>query len=163
MPFNIKASKINRVTPMKKLVCASLLFAGASWLSSGPASAQESDATLNPECMSLVEVVGQTQSGLAGVFQNGRNVEDLFGQIAQVTSNAVVGFEALELTDEQLQDYRDRFVTIYTDISSASQNLSEAERSGDEAAFQEAYVAFPTLAGREERSLIRELRTYCDA
>lgn len=135
---------------------------GSLLWSLSPATAQEATSDLEAECLSLLNIVGQTQSQLSAVFSDRTPDSDPFVQVAGITGSAATEFETVSLTDEQLQGYRDRFVSLYTELNLASQDVVTAEANQDLEALQRAYMQLP-IAGRLERDLIQETKVYCRA
>ncbi|NET31409.1 MAG: hypothetical protein F6K19_05330 [Cyanothece sp. SIO1E1] len=118
------------------------------------------DSNLRTDCNRLNGVVNQVTGELSTVFSHRADAAELFSQVVAITEKAVLSFEAIQLVDSQLQNYSNRFTTLYTNVGNASRDLVDAERAQDQAAAQSAYDAFRS-AVRPEGILINEMKRYC--
>jgi hypothetical protein len=123
-----------------------------------PAAAEETNVYL--ECGTLLQLINQTGGELSNVFRS--DIDDLerFAQVSTITAEAATNFETLDLTDEQLKQYQDRFVQVYLDLSDVSGRLSDAEQAQDDESIQTIYDEFRQTV-RPEWELVQETRTYC--
>lgn len=69
---------------------------------------------------------------------------------------------ALELSDEQLQDYQTQFIDLYADVSHSALRLADALNEQDFTVAQEARTAFQETTD-QELPLVQAVNDYCGA
>lgn len=124
------------------------------------------------QCGKLTIVANQAVEDLQAVKSatTGSNVndsaqsEELINEvikIADAADRANANMQALELTDQGLKDFQQRFITMYTDISKSTRSLATAVGQKNYQAAQQAFNSIKTATGQEE-GLVQEVNTYCD-
>jgi DNA repair ATPase RecN len=81
-------------------------------------------------------------------------------KIANITDQTAATMQSLNIRDEQLHRFRDRFVKMYTDTSQATRSLASARNQHNNTSAQQAYSALQT-ATNQEGTLVTEINTYC--
>ena len=113
------------------------------------------------ECALVLNLANGTGDQLASLFSNSEiSMAQLFGEVATITKATAASYAAMELADPQLQAFQADFVTVYSGISAASQQLSDAEQADDLAAAGVAFQDF-RVATRPEGALIDAAINYC--
>ncbi|HEY9619086.1 MAG TPA: hypothetical protein V6C78_01895 [Crinalium sp.] len=115
------------------------------------------------ECNSLITTANQAMTNLQWAVLDSTNSSDsnqALLQIAEIADQASATMQTLELTDGQLQTFRDRYVTIYTSAAQANRDLVTAVRQQNSQAAQQAYETITTSTQQEE-PLINEINSYC--
>lgn len=115
------------------------------------------------QCRKLIEVANGAVTQVQEVTQNA-NPEDVNAmlQIADTADQATQDMQALELKDEALQGYQQRFITMYTDTSQSTRQLVEAVNNKDSQAADTAYQSLQT-ATNQEAPLVTEVNEYCQS
>mgnify|MGYP005851163973 CR=1 FL=1 len=80
--------------------------------------------------------------------------------VAEAQEQALSEMQALELPDQQLQGFQQRFVSLYSDVSRASRDLVAAAQERDPQAVEQANNAFQAAIA-QETPLVNEVNTYC--
>lgn len=115
------------------------------------------------QCNRLTEVtnktVGEVQTVVSATSQPSAEallrVADSFDQGRQE-------MEALSLSDEQLQVFQGRFVTLYQDVSTSARTLADALSEQNFSDAQRARSDFQTATEREA-PLVEDVNAYCGA
>ncbi|HEY9645608.1 MAG TPA: hypothetical protein V6C88_04515 [Chroococcidiopsis sp.] len=127
------------------------------------ATGAESEAAIaSPEqCSQIIAAANQAVQNVQTVTQNNPSgdAESLL-LIADVADQAIATMQLIDLSDTQLQGYRDRFVTMYNSTSQASRNLVAAVRARNEADAQTAYEMI-VQATADEGPLVEAVNGYC--
>jgi uncharacterized protein Yka (UPF0111/DUF47 family) len=124
------------------------------------------------QCSKLTTVANQAVEDLQAVkaATAGSNVNDAAQseelvnevlKIADAADSANANMQALELTDQGLKDFQQRFITMYTDISKSTRSLATAVGQKNYQTAQQAFNSIKTATAQEE-SLAQEVNTYCD-
>jgi hypothetical protein len=113
------------------------------------------------QCNRMIEVANQTANQVRAVTQNTspQNVEAMT-KIADTTDQAAAEMQSVEVTDEQLQTYKDRFITMYANTSKATRELVTAIDAKNGEAAEQSYTALQT-ATSQEGALVTEVNNYC--
>ncbi|TVQ19653.1 MAG: hypothetical protein EA367_10900 [Leptolyngbya sp. DLM2.Bin15] len=117
------------------------------------------------QCNRLIEVANSAVTAVQEVT-TAASADDpeALNTIADTADQAVINMQGLELADEQLQDYQQRFVAMYEETSRASRAIYtavSADPPNNEAA-QQAVTDLQTATGQEP-DLVDEVNTYCNA
>ncbi|MBF2003317.1 MAG: hypothetical protein IGS50_19890 [Synechococcales cyanobacterium C42_A2020_086] len=114
------------------------------------------------QCNKLIEIANRAVEGVQTASENPRpdSIESM-NKIADVANNARSEMEALQLTDERLQGYQTRFVTMYTATNQATRELVTAAQAKDAEGAQRAFEALQTATAQEE-PLVNEVNAYCE-
>lgn len=113
------------------------------------------------ECNELIEVANNAVEEVQTVAAAAQP-EDVTAmlQIADTADQARSAMETLELSDEQLQGFQQRFITMYNETSTATRSLVSAVEAQDQAAAESAYNNLQAATG-QETSLVNEVNAYC--
>jgi hypothetical protein len=136
----------------------------------GHASAQVQQSVtaagnLSSQCNSLITAANQAMTDMQWAVLGSTNSSDsnqALLQIADIAAQASSTMQALNLTDAQLQTFRNRYVTIYTSAAQANRELVTAVRQQNEQAAQQAYETI-TSSTQQEEPLVNEINAYCQA
>lgn len=113
------------------------------------------------QCSQIVEIANRVVSEVGSVTQVS-NPQDAVAlkKIAGTVDQAVQQMQAVTLEDEQLQNYRDRFITMYADAGGAARAMATAIDQQDSPAYRQDYRDFQTATGRES-ALVAEVNRSC--
>jgi len=113
------------------------------------------------QCNRLIEVANRAVVEVQAVTRssNPRDVAAM-SKIANITDQTAATMQSLNIRDEQLHRFRDRFVKMYTDTSQATRSLASARNQQNNTSAQQAYSALQT-ATNQEGTLVTEINTYC--
>jgi hypothetical protein len=113
------------------------------------------------QCNQLIEVANQAVTDVQAITENASPDDPAaFLRIADTADQAQAGLATIELTDEQLQTYQERFVALYTNTSESTRNLVEAVNAQDNQAAQQAYDSLQQAIAAEPE-LVNEVNSYC--
>lgn len=119
------------------------------------------------QCSKLIDIANRAVTSVKQVSDSSQadnpqpdSIEQM-NEIADVANSAKAEMEALQLTDEQLQSYQARFITMYTDTNQATRDLVAAAEAKDAQAAQQAFNALQTATSQEE-PLVTEVNGYCE-
>lgn len=113
------------------------------------------------QCNQLIEVANQAVTDVQAITENASPDDPAaFLRIADTADQARTNLQAIEITDEQLQTYQERFVALYTNTGESTRNLVEAVNAQDNQAAQQAYDALQQAIA-EEPNLVNEVNSYC--
>jgi len=114
------------------------------------------------QCNKLSEIVNSAAEEAKKVAQPGGDQLQKLATAADSLDNYAKQLEELELSDEQLQGFKTRFVAMYKDTSTASRSLLDAVKNKDQAGGQKALSDLQAATG-QETSLVQEVNSYCGA
>ncbi|MGF1537419.1 MAG: hypothetical protein ACFB4J_13190 [Elainellaceae cyanobacterium] len=131
----------------------SLLIAGLASCSNGKVD----------QCNQLIGVANQAVTEVEAVTSNSapRDTET-FSSITEAAQQAAAQLEAIDLTDEQLQSYRQRFIKLYSETGEATEQLVTAVEGQNLPAAQDAYTLLEDATSQEE-PLVQEVNQYCQS
>lgn len=113
------------------------------------------------QCNRLIEIANQAAMDVEAVTQSA-SAEDTeaFRTVASTADQAAENLEAIELSDSTLEEYKQRFITLYAETSAATQALVDAV---EQQSPQEATDAYNRLqsATQQEGPLVDEVNNYC--
>jgi hypothetical protein len=114
------------------------------------------------QCNELIQVINTAVTEVQSVTQSpeaSSNPEALV-QIADTADRAVEQMQSVELQDEQLVEYQNRFITMYQETSTASRDIYEASQNQN---LEEAQAALGRLqaATAPEPGLVNDVNAYC--
>lgn len=113
------------------------------------------------QCNKLIEIANQAATSVESVTQSSSPDDpDAFLRIADTADEAAGQLEALEIEDETLQGFRQRFITLYVETSSATRELVTAVNEQNAPGAEEAYNRLET-ATNTEGPLVDEVNQYC--
>lgn len=129
------------------------------------------------QCKKLIDVANQVVMDVQTVAQNASttgsnaaanaaNAADgadsiaVINKVAEAADKARINMESLTLTDERLQDFQDRYASMYTEIGQTTREMLAAAEAKDREAGREAYDAFKAATSQEE-VLVDEINEYC--
>jgi hypothetical protein len=118
------------------------------------------------QCAKLIGVANRAVNEIESVTApvgsgtDGSNNIEALNKIIRVADATNKEMRDLNLTDQQLQDFRGRFTTMYTETSDATRALVAAANSKDAAASQKAYEALKTSTSKES-PLVDAVNNYC--
>lgn len=137
-------------------------FFGVSILAAGLASCSSSKID---QCNQLIDIanraVTEVEAVTAASEPDSRNAE-AFASITETAQQAASQLESIDLNDEQLQTFRQRFIRLYRDTSEATEALVSAVEAQDLPAAEAAYEKLETATGQEV-PLVNEVNQYCQA
>lgn len=148
--------------PVYRFITIVSATAMSLWL----ASCSESKVS---QCNKLIDVANQavnevqTVTKSAGSSSNTSNTPNniaAMGQIADAADKAKNNMSALQLKDKQLQDFQQRFITMYSDTSKATRSLVDAANAKNAEGAQKAFNSLKEATNRES-PLVNEVNTYC--
>lgn len=113
------------------------------------------------QCNKLIEVANKAVGDVQEVTSSA-NPEDVNAmvKIADTADQAKATMETLELNDEQLQGFQQRFVAMYQETSTATRSLVDAVGKQDNQAAETAYNNLQA-ATDQETPLVNEVNEYC--
>jgi hypothetical protein len=113
------------------------------------------------QCNKLIEVANNAVTEVQNVTSAAQPQDvNSMTKIAETADKATADMQALELSDEQLQGFQQRFVTMYTDTSKSTRALVDAVNKKDAAAAEQSYKDLQAATGQES-ALVGEVNTYC--
>lgn len=113
------------------------------------------------QCNKLIEVANKAVGDVQDVTSSA-NPEDVNAmiKIADTADQAKSTMETLELNDEKLKGFQQRFVTMYQETSTATRSLVDAVGKQDNQAAETAYNNLQA-ATDQETPLVNEVNEYC--
>jgi hypothetical protein len=113
------------------------------------------------QCNKLIDVANKAVSDVQAITASA-NPQDVTAmtRIAETADQARGSMEALELADDQLETFRQQFVTMYTETSQATRDLVTAVNAKNSQNAETAYNALQTATDKET-PLVTEVNTYC--
>ncbi|MGJ3247487.1 MAG: hypothetical protein ACFE0I_15615 [Elainellaceae cyanobacterium] len=122
------------------------------------------------ECNRLIEVANRAVDQVQQITQT-TGPEDTRAhlQVAEVVDQAAGDLQEIQLSDQQLQRYKQQFITMYTSTSKATRELVQAVDVQDSVPVREqanaAEDAYRELrdATSQEGELVSSVNTYCSA
>lgn len=113
------------------------------------------------QCNKLIEVANKAVTDVQAITASA-NPQDVnaMTQIAETADQARASMEALELSDEPLVGFQQRFVAMYSETSQATRDLVTAVNANNSQGAEQAYTALQT-ATDQETPLVTEVNTYC--
>ncbi len=113
------------------------------------------------QCNKLIEIANQAATDVESVTQSSSPDDpDAFLRIADTADAASEQLETLDIEDETLQGFRQRFITLYVETSSATRELVTAVNEQNAPGAEEAYNRLEA-ATNEEGPLVDEVNDYC--
>ncbi len=113
------------------------------------------------QCNRLIEIANQAAMEVESVTQSA-SAEDTeaFRTVARTADQAAENLESIDLSDSTLEDFKQRFITLYVETSAATQSLVDAVEQQNP---QEATDAYNRLqsATQQEGPLVDEVNSYC--
>ncbi|MGB3616036.1 MAG: hypothetical protein WBA10_19750 [Elainellaceae cyanobacterium] len=118
------------------------------------------------QCNQLINVANRAVTDVEAVTSSpespeSRNTES-FSNITETAQQAASQLEAIDLTDEQLQSYRQRFIKLYRETGAATEQLVTAVEEQNLPAAEDAYEKLEAATGQEE-PLVNEVNQYCQS
>ena len=118
------------------------------------------------QCNQLIGVANRAVTDVEAVTSipespEARNTE-AFSTITETAQQAASQLEAIDLTDEQLQSYRQRFIKLYQETGETTEQLVAAVEAQDLPAAEDAYAKLETATSQEE-PLVNDVNQYCQA
>ncbi|WP_416670185.1 hypothetical protein [Egbenema bharatensis] len=120
------------------------------------------------QCRKLINVANQVVTDVQTVAENastspsgntGASTE-VINRVADAANSARVNMEELSLNDTQLQDFQNRYATMYAEIYDSTSAMLDASEARDREAGRQAYTAFQA-ATSQEATLVSEINQYC--
>ena len=113
------------------------------------------------QCNQLIAIANHAVSSVQDVTQHSDtdNVAAM-SDIADAADRANREMQSLQLTDRQLVGFQNRFMSMYTNTSSATRALVDAANRKDAPAAQRSFEALKTATDREA-PLVQEVNRYC--
>ena len=137
----------------RRLITVIIMFAGVLLVSCSEGKVAQ--------CNKLIEIANQAASDVESVTQSSTPEDPTaFLQIAATADNASSELEAIEIEDETLQGFRQRFITLYVETSAATQDLVAAVEEQNAPGAEEAYNRLEA-ATEQEGPLVDEVNSYC--
>ncbi|MGB3495336.1 MAG: hypothetical protein WBA57_21580 [Elainellaceae cyanobacterium] len=115
------------------------------------------------QCNSLIEVANQAAMEVEQVTQTA-SAEDTeaFRTVAAAADEAATTLESIELSDATLEEYKQRFITLYVETSAATQSLVDAVEQQNAQAATDAYNKLQS-ATQQESPLVDAVNDYCQS
>ncbi len=143
-------SSLRRSLPV---FCTGLCLAGLVSCSSGKVD----------QCNQLIGVANQAVTDVESVTNDSAPRDtNTFSAITDAAQQAAAQLEAIDLTDEQLQSYRQRFIKLYSETGKATEQLVAAVEEQNLPAAEEAYNDLES-ATNQEQPLVEEINQYCQS
>ncbi|MGF1514207.1 MAG: hypothetical protein ACFB5Z_11005 [Elainellaceae cyanobacterium] len=117
------------------------------------------------QCNQLIEVANQAVTEVEAVTSDSapRDTDTAaFVSITEAAQQAATQLESIDLTDEQLQGYRQRFIKLYVATGDATEALVTAVEEQDPIGAEDAYTDLET-ATSQEQPLVEEINQYCQS
>ena len=113
------------------------------------------------QCNKLIDVANKAVADVQAITTSA-NPQDVTAmtRIAETADQARGSMEALELADDQLETFRQQFVTMYSETSQATRDLVTAVNANNSQNAETAYNALQTATDKET-PLVNEVNTYC--
>jgi phosphate uptake regulator len=111
----------------------------------------------------MIQVANQAVSDAKVVthgLQEDNPQAETMRQAAAVMDKAATEMNAIEVTDETLQDYQDSFANMYRDMSQAMRDFAVAFEQKDRQAAEAAQMKLQQ-ATTPEKQLVDDLNAYC--
>lgn len=122
------------------------------------------------ECNRLIEVANRAVDQVQQVTQaTGPDDTRAHLQVAEIVDQAAGDLQSIQLNDQQLQRYKQQFITMYTSTSKATRELIQAVDVENSVPVREqanaAEDAYRELrdATSQEGELVNSVNTYCSA
>jgi len=113
------------------------------------------------QCNRLIEIANQAANQVESVTQSSSPEDtEAFMSIAESANNAANQLESLEIEDETLQGFQERFISLYVETSAATEELVNAVNAQDAPGAVSAYEKLER-ATSQEGPLVDEVNTYC--
>jgi hypothetical protein len=120
------------------------------------------------QCNRLIEIANRTVDEVQTITQ-AAGPEDTAAhlKVAEVVDQAAGDLQSIELSDEQLQSYKQQFISMYTSTSKATRQLVNVVDGSPEVPVieqaQAAEQAYQELrsATSQEGPLVDNVNTYC--
>ncbi|OUC15818.1 MAG: hypothetical protein B0A82_04985 [Alkalinema sp. CACIAM 70d] len=114
------------------------------------------------QCNKLVKVTNEATTELKAASQGGGDQVGKMKQMTGILDKNIQAFQAVEVKDEKLKGFQQRFVDLYTKTRDASKTLVDAAGRKDIKAMQASLQSMQS-SSKEETSLISEVNGYCQA
>jgi hypothetical protein len=116
------------------------------------------------QCNRLVKVANEAVSAVEKVTEtatpaSANNVESM-QKIATAASDANQQMTGLTVSDPKLQEFKNKFVKMYTSTQAATQKLIDAAKDKNSGAAETAFKELQQ-ATSEEEPLVRDVNSYC--
>jgi basic membrane lipoprotein Med (substrate-binding protein (PBP1-ABC) superfamily) len=113
------------------------------------------------QCNRLIGVANKTAEEVQTITSTG-NSKDLATQqkLAATADQAKAAMTNLKLSDETLQGFQQRFVTMYDSISKSINQLVQAVGANNSRTAEQAFKDLQTSTG-QEKPLVDEVNAYC--
>ncbi|HEY9623454.1 MAG TPA: hypothetical protein V6C78_24060 [Crinalium sp.] len=113
------------------------------------------------QCNKLIGVANKAVTDVQAITSNA-NPQDVSAmtKIADTADQAKASMEGLELSDEKLKVFQQRFVAMYSDTSKSTRELVSAVGANNSQAAETAYKQLQT-ATNQETPLVNEVNGYC--
>jgi hypothetical protein len=125
------------------------------------------------QCNELISVANEAVAQVQSVTQgtnatavpgnptaNAANNVEAMTRIATAADQARGEMEALEFSDQQLTEFKSRFVAMYTEIGTATRELVSSANANNSQAAQQAFNALKTATDKEA-PLVEAVNQYC--
>ncbi|MGI0491883.1 hypothetical protein ACN4EG_08725 [Alkalinema pantanalense CENA528] len=114
------------------------------------------------QCNKLVKVTNEATTELQAASKGGGDQIGKMKQMTGILEKNIQAFQAVEVKDEKLKGFQQRFVDLYTKTRDASKNLVDAAGRKDVKAMQASLQSMQS-SSKDETSLISEINGYCQA
>lgn len=113
------------------------------------------------QCNRLIEVANSAVESVQEVISTSAQEDpNAMLEIAATADQATGSMQELDLQDETLQSYQQRFITMYTETSAATRSLVEAVNAKNSTGAEQAYNQLQAATG-QENTLVTEVNEYC--
>ena len=113
------------------------------------------------ECNKIIQVANKVVSEATELTSGGQlSNPQMVLQTADAMEQASQEMEAIELKDEQLQNYQTGFVSMYRDTSQATREFVTASEKNDLQGAQKASTKLQEATASEGK-LVTDINTYC--
>ncbi|MFW6358878.1 MAG: hypothetical protein ACOC0N_06655 [Chroococcales cyanobacterium] len=114
------------------------------------------------QCREIITIANETVNQARTVTQGGQtNDPQAILQAADMMEQAAQDLEAIAVEDEQLQSYKEGFIAMYQDTSTATRNFVEAYEQKNREAAEEALTNLQE-AMKPEQELVTGINNYCN-
>ncbi|MEB3360086.1 MAG: hypothetical protein VKK04_25395 [Synechococcales bacterium] len=115
------------------------------------------------QCVRLIDIANAAATEVETVTQSSTPDDtEAFLTIAETADQAATDLGTLELSDAQLQTFKQRFIQLYQETGKATRDLVAAVEAADREAAEAAYAQLEAATSQEE-PLVEEVNIYCRA
>lgn len=132
---------------------------------SRPPEGADAPSSLLSQCIELGNIINWTDSQATSLFQQTdvadlRSLVGMLSGLAGLSEQAVSDLRGIRLSDGQLQNYQQDFISIYNGFSQITRGFINAANAGDYSNMERSNTEIQNLAS-QELALIDTVNDYC--